>query len=597
MKRFSQGVAFGEHIKTEKIRRYKQSEQNSFSPRRYIILLCLFLVSAVLFFRLVNLQVVKGAYYRELADSNRTRTIVIYPPRGIILDRNNEPLVFNAPGYRKIEKDKIIFLDREEALKRIADKEPNIVVDALRHYPFQDAMAHVLGYVGQITEDQLESTRYSGYGLNDVIGKAGIEEAYEEVLRGIPGRQLVEVDAQGKAMRLLGQTNPIAGSDITLTIDSKVQESAFTAMKDVKKGAAIVSTPDGQILAMVSKPSYDPNLFTLGANYEATESAYKTVEGIVTDSENQPLLDRAISGTYPPASTFKLVTAASGLEEDIIDGSYTVEDNGVVRIGPYSFSNWYYTQYGGTDGIVDVVKGISRSNDIFFYKLADKIGVDTLSNTAAEFGVGKKIGIDVAGEADGVLPTRKWKEENVGESWYTGDTFIYGIGQGFLLTTPLQVNAWTQVIANGGTLYKSHLLKTDEPEVIRSEIIGSKSLDLIRQGMIDSCSPGGVAFPFYNFTVQNKSLSIDGKNILDAPVSSTSANLPDSKRVVIACKTGTAEQGGDEDHPHAWITVMAPAYNPEIVVTVLSEASGEGSQVAGPIAKEIVEDYFTQKHD
>lgn len=590
------GLAFGEHIKTEKFS--KRRNDDSFVRRGfrgYVLLLALFLCVGLLLFQLFNLQIVNGMYYRELANSNRTRTLVIYPPRGIILDRNNTPLVFNAPGFRKIENDTVTFLERDEALERLANGEKGISVDSLRHYPYQDSFAHVLGYVGQITGEQLKQPDFSGYGLSDVVGVSGLEEYYEKVLHGIPGKKLIEVDASGREIRTLGQTDPISGRDIMVTLSAPIQQAAYEAMADVQKGAVVVSTPDGEILAIVSKPSFDPNLFTLGANYEATVSAYKTSEGVLTDTKNQPLLDRAISGTYPPGSTFKLVTAASGLEQKVIGKDYIVEDKGVIRIGEYSFSNWYFTQYGGTDGTVDVIKAISRSNDIFFYKLADEIGVKKLSETAGKFGIGQKLGIDLNGEKTGVLPTEAWKKESVGEGWYTGDTFIYGIGQGYLLSTPLQVNSFTQVVANGGTLYRPHLLKSNKKEVIRETLLSAENQSLIREGMIQSCSPGGVAFPFFNFAVKNPKLEIDGKNILEASVATTSANMKDARHVVVACKTGTAQWGGEKDDPHAWITLFAPAYDPEIVVTVLAEASGEGSQVAGPIAKDIVEAWFSQE--
>lgn len=587
------GIAFGEHIKTEKIQRYRNDKGNGFSKRGYFLAICLVVTFLVVFFRLVQLQVVRGEYYRALADENRTRTQIIFAPRGSILDRDGEPLVFNVPGYRKIDNEKTIFLDRDDALERIAKGEKNIEVDTLRSYPYQDGLSHVLGYVGQISEEQLKQEKYKGYGLNDVIGKSGIEEEYEEALRGIPGKTLVEVDATGKTVRTLGHSDPVAGSDVALTIDAKLQREVYEAMRDVQKGAAIVSTPNGQILSMVSKPSYDPNLFTLGASYVATESAYKTIDSILTDSKNQPLLNRAIGGTYPPGSTFKLVTAASGLETGDIDRSYTVEDTGVVRIGEYSFSNWYFTQYGGKDGTVDVIKAISRSNDIFFYKLAEKLGVSKLSEMGRKFGLGERLGVDLSGEAEGVLPTVEWKKETLGEPWYTGDSLIYGIGQGFLLTTPLQVNSWTATIANGGTVYEPYLLKGQEAGVKNQKILKKETVSLIRQGMIDSCSPGGVAFSFFDFKVKNPELKIDGRNFLEAPQATTSANFRDYKHVVVACKTGTAQWGGEKDDPHAWITLFAPAYDPQIVVTVLAEASGEGSQVAGPIAKEITEAYFS----
>jgi penicillin-binding protein 2 len=373
-------------------------------------------------------------------------------------------------------------------------------------------------------------------------------------------------------------------------LDAKLQQAAFDAMKDVKKGAAIVSTPNGEILALISKPSFDPNLFTMGQSYKiASDSSYLTVSDVLLDSQNQPLLDRTIGGVYPPGSTFKLIVASSGLMNNIIDESWEIQDTGVVTLGTFSFSNWYYTGYGGTDGMVNIVKGIKRSNDIFFYKLAEKIGVDKVSETAKKFGLGAKLGIDLQGEASGIVPTPEWKLKNIGEQWYLGDTYHYGIGQGYLLTTPLQVNAWTQIIANGGTLYLPHLLKNQVPEVKASNLLNDKNTALIKEGMVEACSPGGVAWPLFSYTIKNAKLPIDGKNILGLDPASGSADM---RHVVVACKTGTAENGGVDTVSHAWITLFAPAYNPQIVITVLSENSGEGSNVAAPIAKKILDNWF-----
>ena len=359
-------------------------------------------------------------------------------------------------------------------------------------------------------------------------------------------------------------------------------------MKDVKRGAAIVSSPKGEILAMVSKPSFDPNLFTMGQSYRpASNSSYFTVQSILDDSQNQPLLNRSISGVYPPGSTFKLIVASAGLMYKIIDGNWQIKDTGILRVGNFSFANWFYTDYGGTDGEVNVVKGIQRSNDIFFYTLAGKVGVDKVSEMAKKFGLGAPLGIDLQGEASGLVPTQEWKLKNIGEPWYLGDTYHYGIGQGYLLTTPLQVNGWTQAIANGGTLYRPHLLKNEQPQIISSNLLDTNATNLIREGMVESCNPGGVAWPLFNFEVKNPNLKIDGKNIL--PVASASSDM---RHVVLACKTGTAQVGGATTLPEAWMTVFAPAYDPQIIVTVLVENSGEGSNVAGPIAKQILQYYF-----
>jgi penicillin-binding protein 2 len=580
---------FSEHLIRESTNR--GSYVVKASPRIYILVFSLFIVFAILFLRVFFLQIIKGDYFRILSDQNRTKTITINAPRGIMFDRNNNPLVFNEPGYRLVDGDETKLLTHDQALSILSDPENKLEVDSLRNYPYREAMSHVLGYIGQISESQLKSPLFEGYDGEDWVGKEGIEAAYEQRLKGIDGKRLLEVDATGKTLRSLGQDEPIPGEDITLTLDLKLQQKTFEAMKNIKKGAAIVSKPNGEILSIVSNPSFDPNLFTMGEAFKsATSSGYQKVEQVLLDAENQPLLNRAISGVYPPGSTFKIVVASAALKTGIINEAYSVEDTGVLRVGAFSYSNWYFTGYGGTDGVVNVEKGIARSNDIFFYKLAEKMGVSNISKGAKEFGVGSILGIDLLGEASGILPNEAWKKENIGEGWYLGDTFHYGIGQGFLLTTPLQVNAWTQAIANQGKLMQPHLLLERKSEVVRDSALDEKTFDLVRKGMIESCAPGGVAWPFYDFKVKNSKLKIDGRNFLEVKGASGSA---ETRQVVVACKTGTAEHGDTTGTPHAWITLFAPAYNPEVVVTVLAEESGEGSSIAGPIAKEILEEFFS----
>lgn len=589
------GIAFADSITTEKMKRRRIPNGDPSSMRGRILLLMLLLVSAVLLVKIIFLQIVRGSYYRSLSDLNRIKTKIIYAPRGVLFDRNGIPLVYNVPGFRYSVKEKTVFLTRDQAIDLIAKGVKNIAIDSLREYPYKDALAHVIGYVGQITKDQLQDPRYHDYSITDIVGKAGIEYQYEPFLRGTNGKQLVEVDATGKEVRVLGQTDPIPGQDLRLTIDSKLQRAVFDAMKNVAKGAVIVTTPKGEILSMLSKPTFDPNLFTLGQSYKATDTAYPTIEAILS-GEGQPLLNRAISGTYPPGSTFKIVMAVGALDTKKIDESYEINDNGKITIGPYSYSNWYYTQYGRTEGKVNVVKALSRSNDTFFYNLAAKIGLDTIVTYASKMGVGRILGIDLPGEARGVLPDENWKKKIIGEDWYLGDTYIYGIGQGYLLTTPLQVNAWTQAIANGGKLYQPHLLKNTRAQVLSNASFSSQTISLVRQGMIKACEPGGTAWPLFQFKVKNAKLKIDGKNFTAISESSKSADMNDEYRhVTIACKTGTAQHGGKDTLPHAWITLFAPSYNPEIIVTVLVEEKGEGSNEAGPIAKKILEAWFSNE--
>ena len=593
------GIAFPDYIQTEKL---KQSRGHNFFPknytiRAYLLPLLLFIVVAILLGRLFFLQAIRGIYYRYLADSNRIRTIIVNAPRGIIFDRNGIPLVFNIPGFRQTPPaggGKTRIIDNTEALSLIAQGKKDLEVDSLRSYPYKEILAHTLGYIGEVSEEELKKPKFKDYKPGEILGKIGIEEKYERNLRGINGRRLVEIDNVGKIIRKLGQTDPIPGQNITLTIDIELQKAVYSAMEGVEKGAAIVSSQRGEILALVSKPSFDPNLFTLSKSHTAQpNSPYRSVEEVLKDEENQPLVNRAIAGQYPPGSTFKLIVAASGLESNIIDEHFQVEDTGILKIREFSFANWYFTKYGKTEGLVNIVKAIKRSNDIFFYKVSEKIGVDKISKIAEKFGVGQTLGIDLVGEAKGILPTTFWKKKVIGDTWFLGDTYHFGIGQGYILATPLQVNVWTSAIANGGILYKPHIFKNPKSQIPNPKFLSDKTVSLIRQGMVESCSPGGVAWPLFEFRVKNSELRIDGKNFLEVKEGSISAQLKDQREIVIACKTGTAEHGGEKTLPHAWITVFAPAYDPQIVVTVLVEESGEGSNVAAPIAKEILEYYFT----
>lgn len=589
------GVAFGDHIKVEKNRKNHSGGEYKQRIRVHIFFLALVLFPLIIILKLLDIQLIHGSYYRLISESNRTKTNTLFPQRGAIFDRKGNLLVINSPS---IEKEINEFSNNSNFDQN--DKE--IKTNANRYYPYKETMAHVLGYIGKLTKEELSEPEYSYLHPNDSVGKSGIEKYYDNLLRGTYGKELVEVDALGNTLRTLGSSDPIPGQNIQLTLDKDIQKASFDAFPKGKKGAVIVSNTKGEILALVSMPSFDPNLFTMGDNYKSVSGDYKSILAVLSDDSNQPFMDRAISGVYPPGSTFKLVTAAAGLEKKIIDKNYIVEDTGVIRIGEFSFGNWYFLEQGKKDGQVDIVKAISRSNDIFFYKLAEKISVDKLSEVAHDFGVGSKLEIDLPNEASGLLPTKEWKSRAIKEPWYLGDTFHYGIGQGFLLTTPMQVNSWTGVIANQGLKVRPHLLKESESIQAntanvkdrdkKERIISESAIDLIRRGMIDSCKPGGVAWPLFNFRVENSELRIDGKNFLAVKNATGAAVRADLREVSIACKTGTAQHGGEETLPHAWITLFAPAYNPQIVVTVLIESAGQGSNEAGPVAKKVLETWF-----
>lgn len=599
------GVAFSDFVEHDSFsfsNKKPRSQGYSFHIFTLVPLFALLSLFVILALRLFYVQIVQNTYYKKLSDDNRTRTITIPAPRGIIFDRNGKPLVRNVPVFETLEQNKAKILSQDEGLKLI-NQGKTVVATVSRDYLYKTAFAHVLGYTGQISQDQINQPDFKDYTISDFVGKMGLEAEYESLLHGTNGKELYEVNAQGAKTRPLGQQDPTPGNNLQTTLDVDTQLAVEQAMKDVKKGAVVVSDPQtGGILAIFAKPTFDSNLFTHGAGY-TPQGDYKDISSILLDSQNQPLLDRAISGAYPPGSTFKLVTAAAALSTGAIKPDTLFDDTGILKVGGSSFGNWYFLQYGRTEGNINVVTAIKRSNDIFFYHAADETGVDTLSRWAKTLGAGQKLGIDLPGEASGNIPTEEWKKKAVGEQWYTGDTFNYGIGQGYVLTTPLQVNFWTNVFANGGTLYEPHLL-AGQTKKLKENIVKPEYINLIRTGMNEACSTGGVAWPLFNFEVRNSQLPIDNLDYtLDASASSSltssnSASLnPHDKavRIQLGCKTGTAEVGGKDTNPEAWITVFAPFHHPEITVTVLVENGGEGSSVAGPIAKQILSAFFEHK--
>jgi penicillin-binding protein 2 len=306
----------------------------------------------------------------------------------------------------------------------------------------------------------------------------------------------------------------------------------------------------------VSSPGFDANAFSFNQDNV-------TIKNYLEDKDNLPLLNRSIAAKYHPGSVFKMVSATAGLESGVIDKNTLIEDTGVIKIGEYSYNNWLWTKRGATDGMVDVVKALKKSNDIYFYRLGEKLGVDRIKEWAEKFGYGAKTGVEIPGEVAGVVPSDQWKREVKGERWFLGDTYHLAIGQGFLDTTPIQVNLATNVIANNGTKCKMSLLKNGEASCEKLSI-KAETLRTIKEGMLAACQSGGTAWPLFNFKTK------------------------------IACKTGTAEVGDGSKDIHAWLTAFAPADNPEISITVFVERGGEGSDVAGPIMGDILKEWFEE---
>lgn len=529
-----------------------------------LLAICLTIFFA-LFLRLFHLQIAKGTENRQLADGNRVQIKVIHGPRGVIFDRNGKILTSNEPGFRLRDGSRVTYISRDSALKMEIQDDPsykNLEVDSIRSYPLGLSTVHVLGYMSEITPEELK--HMSGYRVGDKVGRGGVEELYEKILKGVDGGEVVEVDASGKNLRTLRKVDPIPGQNLYLTIDSSLQNLTYKLLENaIKKsgsccGAAIVEDPHtGEILSLVSIPSFDPENI----------SDY-------LDAPQSPILNRAIGGSYPPGSTFKIASALAGLASGKIDARTIYEDTGEYYLGPYKFSNWFFNQYGKVEGPVDLVKAIKRSNDTYFYRMSEVVGEKLLGEFAKKMGLGKTLGIDIPGEVAGLIPGPDWKVKNIGDVWFPGDTLHMSIGQGFVLATPLQVLNLASVVASSGVQVIPHLafkIVDSKGKLIKEFEFETKKIDfkrqdfdIVRQGMAEAVKTGGTAWPFFSFPIQT------------------------------AGKTGTAEYGDPKNRTHAWYTAFAPVDDPKIAAVVLVEGGGEGSTVASPVAKEIFRWFFSE---
>lgn len=597
----------------------------------YYVYAIIFFLLVILFGRAFFLQVFEGKKSLVVALENRFRTSIIRAPRGLFYDRNSIPLVKNIPNYEVtvIPSDlpakskertaiyenlsKVINLPVAEIKKVVESKEggkktasgrllytqPILVVktvsrdtsilfeskqkelkgfyvetNPIREYLDGGALSHALGYVGRISEEEWKAHR--DYGLTDYFGKSGLEKIYEKYLKGVDGKDRIEVDSKGKIIRTYGTQSPQAGDNLILSLDFELQKKLNEALvgqlnkAKVAKGTAIAVNPqNGEILAYVNQPTYDNNLFAKGIS----EKDYKNL----LEDKNNPLLNRAISGEYPSGSIIKPYIAAAGLEEKIVNESTTVNSTGGITIGPYTFPDW---KTGG-HGVTNVVKAIAQSVNTYFYALGGGynnikgLGPTVMKRYLEKFGFGDYVGLDIDGEGKGHIPSAEWKEDVKGEQWYLGDSYNMAIGQGDVLVTPLQMANGLVALANGGTMYKLHFLKSvvqadgkpvleKAPEKTKENFISAKTIDIVRRGMRETAVSGSA-----------RSL----------------ASLP----VPAAGKTGTAQFGPNNSKKHSWFTAFAPYDNPQIAIVVLLEGAGEGSEFAVPVARETLQWYFTRK--
>jgi len=555
------------------------------------------IVFAVVMVRLVQLQVVEGKQNRQLADENRIRIVRRLSPRGTIYDRHERILATSRLAFSvRVVPEELSMagtddaaaglarllglggaevretLDRAgamqyepmllwrdasfDAVARLQEHSPylsgvSVVADAVREYPHRSLAAHVLGYAREISAEELTRPENAGHQPGDLIGKAGVERVAEHVLRGRDGGDQIEVDARGRRVRTLGTVPPRPGRNVWLTLDLDLQRAAEEALGG-RAGAVVAMDPQtGEILALASHPCYDPNLF-VGA---LTADEWQLLSG-----PGHPQLDRATTSRYPPGSVFKVITAAAALETGRCDVHSLFHCNGAYRIGDWALRCWRRNGHG----TVSFLRGFAQSCNVMFATLGQRVGPSALADVAGRFGLGQECGVDLPDESSGLVPTKEWKHRARAEPWYPGDTCQMAIGQGDVLVTPLQVAREFAVVANGGYLVQPHVIARIEAEYdyapaaeARPVGLRPETVAVLRAGLEAVVAPGGTA---------------------------TGIATPS---YAIAGKTGTAQAPGGD--PHAWFAGYAPADDPRLVVVVLIEHGGQGSAVAAPVARHVLD--------
>ncbi len=516
----------------------------------------------ILFGKLAEVQLIKGDYYRTLSQQNRIRRIPIPAARGRILSSNGLALADNAAVKKRV----VIGNGGVTLSRDLTNAAPDeIVTDYKRVYPMGSDFAHVSGYLSTVTNSEVGTVdpRCQEKGVREsgmLIGVSGLEEEYECTLRGTPGEELVEVNTMGKKIRILGIKNPVPGRDIATSVDSGLQKEMAASIN--QKGAGLATDPNGRILAFYSSPSFDTNL--LIENNDTQNSDHATISALLKNPD-LPFFDRVISGTFHPGSVFKPVVALAALEEGVINKSFRYNDPGVVTVNGFSYTNWYFTEFGRLEGQIDLTRALARSTDTFFYKIGEATGPVNLAKWADAFGLNGLTGVDLPGETRGLIPTPDWKLKVKHEPWFLGNTYNMSIGQGDVAVTPIELNTYITAVAQNGKICQPSFVLSGSP-MCRQIQVSQNNIDLVKEGMVKACSEGGTGFTFFDFPAKHGGTTV-------------------------ACKTGTAEVGTD-GIPHAWFTLFAPADNPRVIITVLIERGGQGSSVAGPIARKLADYYF-----
>ncbi|MDA8482202.1 penicillin-binding protein 2 [Pseudomonas resinovorans] len=599
--------------------RLKDHEKDARLVRRRVIVgaAAVLMLTCVLIARLYYLQVIQYDYHSTLSENNRVHVQPIPPTRGLIFDRNGVIIADNRPsfslsvtreragdweqtldvivevlqltpddralfekrmkqGRRPFEPVPILFELTEEQIARIAVNQfrlpgVEVVAQLVRHYPQGAHFAHSVGYVGRINEKELKQLDPVNYSGTHHIGKTGIERFYEDQLHGEVGYEEVETNARGRVLRVLKRTDPKPGKDLVLTLDVRLQEAAEQALAG-RRGAIVAIEPSsGDVLAMVSQPSFDPNPFVTGISFKAYAE--------LRDSIDRPLYNRVLRGLYPPGSTIKPMVAVSGLDSGVVTPASRVFDPGFYQLPNYDHKYRNWNRSG--DGWVNMETAIMRSNDTYFYDLAHKMGIDRLHDYMSRFGFGQRVALDMFEESSGLMPSREWKRARYRQAWFPGETLILGIGQGYMQATPLQLAQAVALMANRGKWIRPHLAKTIE---------GQPPLD-----------PN----PMPDIVLHDPKYWDAGRNGMEQVVHGargTAHKVGASSVYRIAGKSGTAQvvaikQGEKYDRSkvqerhrdHALFVAFAPAEDPKIAVAVMVENGESGSGVAAPVVKQVMD--------
>lgn len=611
------------------MRLYQSVQNDNLESRLYIFRLNLLIslvicFTAVLVFRLAYLQISQFKRYETLSLKNQMNIIPIAPPRGIIVDRNNIVLAENIPIYvLEIIPERVKDLDRtlrelRELLPSITEEDilnfkrarrqnrafvpipfklklnqeevalfathqyrftgVSIKARLMRFYPLGEMTAHLMGYVGRINLAELKQLDPSNYRATNFIGKSGIEKFYEAALHGEVGYQQVETDVSGRTLRIMNKKNPVSGAKLYLTIDAKLQQTAYEAMKEKRGAVVVINTRNGEILSMLSSPSYDPNLFVSGINSMTYQK--------LSTSKDRPLYNRAVRGLYPPASTIKPFIALAGLEKGVVDTNYSVYDPGWFKLPgvSHAYRDWKKTGHG----IINIKRAITVSCDTYFYHLGHRLGIAAIEDMLTKFGFGQLTQVDLYEEAPGIVPNNHWKRRSKGLPWYPGDTLITAIGQGFMLASPLQLASATAAISQKGKRYRPHLL--------------AKSVQ--NDGNIEHFYKPLEEYPIKLKDEHYWTIIAEAMHSVITENEGTGHRFGRTAPYSVAAKTGTAqvfslpqnEKKRFQEIPeflrdHSLFIAFAPVEDPEIAIAVMVE----NDVLASNIARKVLDTYFSEQ--